>query len=70
MYKADGSNNLFIVEVGHDATEMPDPVHVSNPLTIDEAKFLLRHMNLTDTEIENRLREATASGPLAAAAAQ
>lgn len=68
LYKASESNNLFIVEVGHDASEAPEPVHISNPLTIDEAKFMLRHMDLTDTEIDNRVRQATSAAPLTAAA--
>ncbi len=59
VFKAPDSENKFIVVVMHSEEPSDRPLHVSYELAPDEAKNLLRHYNLIDTEIDSRLAKAT-----------
>jgi hypothetical protein len=59
VFKAPDSDNGFIVVVMHSELTPDEPLHVSNELARDEAKYLLRHYNLADSDIEVRLAKAT-----------
>ena len=59
VFKAPDSDNKFIVVVMHSEELSDTPLHVSYELAPDEAKNLLRHYNLIDTEIDSRLAKAT-----------
>lgn len=57
VYKADQEGS-YIVELGHEANDSVHPIHRSSPLPMDEAKNLLRHVQVPEREIEQRLRRA------------
>ncbi len=58
VYKAE-QEGAFIVELGHEAEDAVHPIHRSHPLRADEVWNLLRHFNLSEQEIEQRLKGAT-----------
>ena len=58
IYKAHDAENMFIVVVENNEASDGEALHTSDPLALDEAKNLLRHFNLTDTEIDLRIRRA------------
>lgn len=57
VYKAE-TEDAFIVELGHEAEDTTHAIHTSSPLQIEEVKYLLRHVELTDNEIEKVLKSA------------
>jgi hypothetical protein len=60
IYRAQGSENKFIVVIKSDGALADTALHTSDPLARDEAKNLLRHYNLSDSEIDQRLQGASA----------
>ncbi|MDQ2775074.1 MAG: hypothetical protein M3Y57_09180 [Acidobacteriota bacterium] len=68
IYRAQGSENKFIIVIGNEPAA-DTPLHASDPLARDEAKNLLRHYNLSDSEIDLRLQKASALSSSAAAGA-
>ena len=59
IYRARGAENKFVIVIGNEpATDTP--LQTSDPLARDEAKNLLRHYNLSDSEIDLRLQSASA----------
>ena len=65
IYRAQDSENKFIVVIGNEPAA-DTPLHTSDPLARDEAKNLLRHYNLSDSEIDLRLQRASAIAVAAA----
>jgi hypothetical protein len=65
VFTVPNSEGKFIVEVMSESALIGEPVHTSRELAADEARNLLRHYNLSDSEIDIRLASAT---PRAAAA--
>lgn len=59
VFKSPDSDNRFIVVVMHSEFPPDEPLHVSTELAPDEAKYLLRHYNLADTDIDAKLATAT-----------
>jgi hypothetical protein len=68
VYKTEQNSETFIVELGSDADDEGQLIHVSYPLALDEVRNLLRHVELSDSEIERRLRHAETFQRAAAAA--
>lgn len=57
IFRAPTSDERFIIEVMGDGTITRMPLHITE-LAADEAKNLLRHYNLSDSEIDGLLASA------------
>jgi hypothetical protein len=58
IYRTGPGESTYIVEITDSNNQAADSVYVSSPLALAEARNLLRHCNLNDTEINSRLRSA------------
>jgi hypothetical protein len=58
VYRAD-QDGSFIVELGHEAEDAVHPIYRSSPLPKDEVWNLLRHVQLSEDEIEQQLQRAS-----------
>lgn len=57
VYKADHDGG-FIVELGHEAENAFHAIHTSSPMQQDEVRNLLRHVQLSEREIDECLEGA------------